>query len=131
MAVDILKLYEEVQNGEGNKRTGITKEIIEETVKVMKILKEKKQTSICNPAIDHETFYNLIASLLNNPPTGATIEQAEEQHGYPYLVVNGVHSVTMTINDIDYKMEIEKVGEQDKLYVSTPIDFNEIEFSIS
>ena len=26
-------------------------------------------------------------------------------------------------------MEIEKVGEQDKLYVSTPLDFNEIEFS--
>ncbi|HQE50060.1 MAG TPA: hypothetical protein PKI14_12285 [Fervidobacterium sp.] len=45
MAVDILKLYEEVQNGEGNKRTGITKEIIEETVKVMKILKEKKQVT--------------------------------------------------------------------------------------
>lgn len=45
MAVDILKLYEEVQNGGGNKRTGITKEIIEETVKVMKILKEKKQVT--------------------------------------------------------------------------------------
>ena len=45
MAIDVLKLYEEVQNGEGNKRTGITKEIIEETVKVMKILKEKKQVT--------------------------------------------------------------------------------------
>ena len=45
MAVDVLKLFEEVQNGEGNKRNGITKEIIEETVKVMKILKEKKQVT--------------------------------------------------------------------------------------
>ena len=45
MAVDVLKLFEEVQNGEGNKRTGITKEIIEETVKVMRILKEKKQVT--------------------------------------------------------------------------------------
>ena len=37
--------FDEVQNGEGNKRNGITKEIIEETVKVMKILKEKKQVT--------------------------------------------------------------------------------------
>jgi hypothetical protein len=81
---------------------------------------------MCNPA-NHMTYYNLIASLLGN--TGATIEWAEEQHNYPYLIVNGVHSVIINKDYNDYKMAIEKVGEQDKLYVSTPLDFNEIEFS--
>ena len=89
----------------------------------------QKQTIMCNPATNHVTYYNLIASLLDIGNTGATLEWAEEQHNYPYLIVNGVHSVTVTVNDNDYKMEIEKVGEQDKLYVSTPLDFNEIEFS--
>ena len=87
----------------------------------------QKQTFISDPIINHETYKILIASLLGN--TGATIEWAEEQHNYPYLIVNGVHSVTVTINDNNYKMEIEKVGEQDKLYVSTPLDFNEIKRS--
>ena len=87
----------------------------------------QKQTFISNTIINSETYKILIASLLGN--TGATIEWAEEQPNYPYLIVNGVHSVIITKDDNDYKMEIEKVGEQDKLYVSTPLDFNEIEFS--
>ncbi len=43
MAIDVLKLFEKVQNGEGNKRTGITKEIIETTVEVMTVLKKEKK----------------------------------------------------------------------------------------
>lgn len=43
MAVDVLKLFESVQNGDGNKRNGITKEVIDETVKVLKVLKKEKK----------------------------------------------------------------------------------------
>ncbi len=87
----------------------------------------QKQTLIINPMINAEGFYFAIDSLTAG--TGASLAWAEEQPNYPYLIVNGVHSVTITIDDVDYKMEIEKVGEQDKLCVSTPLDFNEIEFS--
>ena len=87
----------------------------------------QKLTFISKEIINHVTYYILIALLLGN--TGATIEWAEEQHNYPYLIVNGVHSVIINKDYNDYKMAIEKVGEQDKLYVSTPLDFNEIEFS--
>jgi hypothetical protein len=85
-----------------------------------------KQAFISNPRTSDGFNYD-IASLLGD--TGASITWATDNNNYPYIIVNGVHSVTVTINDNDYKMEIEKVGEQDKLYVSTPLDFNEIEFS--
>lgn len=42
MAVDIAKLYEEATNGGDKGKSGICKEIVEETVKVLKVLKEKK-----------------------------------------------------------------------------------------
>ena len=87
----------------------------------------QKQTQISNPRIEAEGFYYDIDSLTAG--TGASLAWAEDQHNYPYLIVNGVHSVIITKDDNDYKMEIEKVGEQDKLYVSTPLDFNEVEFS--
>ena len=42
MAIDVLKLYEEATNGGDKGKSGICKEIIEETVKALKVLKEKK-----------------------------------------------------------------------------------------
>ena len=42
MAIDVLKLYEEATNGGDKGKSGICKEIVEETVKVLKVLKEKK-----------------------------------------------------------------------------------------
>ncbi len=45
MTVDILKLYEEAVNGETKNNKGISKEIIDETVKVLKVLKEKKKVT--------------------------------------------------------------------------------------